>query len=138
MQHSLKIKVTSKTTGKLFPAVIRIFACRDGSPEKSNAAIREIFSPGASVTALENGIYLVEVSHFSEIVPVKRIIEIPHDGTVEFIVETWFDFRAHGLFTGDCHNHVNYPEKTERFRNFLRANGIDYISVCQGWMTSST
>ena len=137
MQHILKIKVMSKTTGKFFPAVIRIFAVRPGSREKSNAAIREIFSPGTSVTALENGIYLVEVSHFSEIVPVKQIIEIPHDDTVEFIVETWFEFRKHGLFAGDCHNHVNYPEKTEKFRNFLRATGIDYISACQGWMTSS-
>jgi len=45
------------------------------------------------------------------------------------------DLRELGYFTGEAHNHLNYPTPPESMRSFLEASDIDMISVGQGWLT---
>lgn len=137
MQYAIKIKVLSET-GELFPAVIRIYPGAKDISGKSAVPIRVIYSSGFSEIPIAAGIYRLKITHFSEIIPVEEIITVSGAYTFEFSVKTWFDFKQNGLFTGDCHNHVNYPEKPERLKNFLLANGVDYVSLCQGWMTKNS
>ncbi len=136
--YTIKLKVVSKETGKPFPALIRIFPEELAGQVKLSDPIAEIFSTGFSEVALPRGNYILRISHFSEIVPIEKAISVSRDCESELAAETWFDFRANGLFTGDCHNHVNFPENPENFCNFLRATGVDYISACQGWLTQDS
>jgi len=44
--------------------------------------------------------------------------------------------RKNGLFCGECHCHINYPQNPKAVRKYLKENGIDYLSLCQGWLTN--
>lgn len=47
------------------------------------------------------------------------------------------ELRNAGFFCGECHNHLNWPEKPENLVAHMKSVGMDYISLCQGWLTNS-
>ncbi len=61
-------------------------------------------------------------------------IEFDRDIAIQVVLQPWFDFKGTGLFTGDAHNHINYPAAPEALVTFMQASGIDMIALCQGWM----
>lgn len=52
------------------------------------------------------------------------------------LVKNVYDLRKLGWYCGECHDHVNHPVTLETLTHFLEINGIDFLSLCQGWLTS--
>ncbi len=120
---------------KAIPVSIQIFdTSKNGEKSKP---ILSLSSEGHAEIFLPKGVYKLRISQFSGIVPIEREFRLEKPAHLKFQAETWFDFRKRGLFCGDCHNHVNFPEDPENLRRHLLANGVDYLSACQGWLTPS-
>jgi len=91
--------------------------------------------PGEIEFSLPEGKYSITVHSGLAYQYSKTELKLDRDTTVKISLQPWFDFKGLGIFTGDAHNHINYPTAPAELVTSMQASGIDMISLCQGWLT---
>ena len=123
----LKIAALDGISKRMIPAWVIL--AKSGKIEQQKAFIGEIeFSLPAGRYSIT--VYSGLAYQYSQIE-----IEVDRDIAVQAVLQPWFDFKGMGLFTGDAHNHLDYPAAPEELTTFMQASGIDMTALCQGWMT---
>ncbi len=135
--HLLTIKTCIVNSSGTVPSLVSVYD-KDGEPAFSpsgNLKCLDIPSKGEISFMLPEGDYLLKASKglAYEIKTAGVKLEKESDVTITFSI--WFDFNAAGLFTGDCHNHINYPTNPSDVTTYMEASGIDTVSLCQGWLS---
>ena len=89
---------------------------------------------------LAPGAHTLEVFHGIDHLSERRSFEVPGRGGVEARVrlEPWVRLRELGWVNGDAHAHLYTDAKRDdpmlaTVRRICRAQGVDFLAVCQGW-----
>ena len=124
---SLKITALDGTSKKLIPAWVIL-------AESGQTRLRKAFA-GEIEFSLPAGKYSITVYSGLAYQYSNMELQLDRNTAVQAVLPPWVDFKKSGLFTGDAHNHINYPTAPEELVTFMRASGIDMIALCQDWMT---
>ncbi|HCE44419.1 MAG TPA: hypothetical protein DET40_12800 [Lentisphaeria bacterium] len=135
--HLLKIRTCIVDSLEPAASFVSVYD-KDGNPvELPNKLIcLDIPSRGEIIFMLPEGDYIVRASKGLAYETNSANVKLEKDSAFVVALSKWFDFKAAGLFTGDCHNHINYPTDPDDVTTFMEASGIDSISLCQGWLSS--
>jgi hypothetical protein len=95
---------------------------------------------GTFALDLAPGAYSLEVHRGIDYVAQRRTVEIPDGKRVEarLVLEPWVPLRSLGWVNGDGHAHLYTERKRddpmlETVRGICRAQGVDFLAICQGW-----
>ena len=140
--HGLSGQVIDGATGETLPARVVV---RDAAGQVVSTRYEHlpgIFTEEDATFELDlgPGEYALEVHHGIDYVSQRQAFEVTEGAGVEarIALEPWVPLRALGWVNGDGHAHLYTDEKPddpmlETVRRICRAQGVDFLAVCQGW-----
>lgn len=136
-KYRLKIKTVTGDSSETVPSFVSVFD-KEGNPvslPEGKHKCLDLVSKGEISLVLPEGDYHVKAAKGIAYEPKSAWLKLVRDSEVVFTFTQWFDFKTAGLFTGDCHNHINYPTDPADVTTFMEASGIDTVMLCQGWLS---
>jgi hypothetical protein len=136
-KYLLNIKVFVGNGSEVSPSLVSVYDKKGNTAVLPESKIKclDVLSKGEISFVLPEGDYLVKVSKGLAYESKISKVNLLKDEDVVINLSEWFNFHDAGLFTGDCHNHINYPTDPSDMTAFMEASGIDTISLCQGWLS---
>ena len=135
-------QVFDASTGKALPARV-VVRDREGTVVATRYEhLPGVFTEedGTFSVDLAPGAYSLEVLRGIDYLSEKHSFEVTAESGVEAVVhlEPWVPLRALGWVNGDGHAHLYTEERRddpmlETVRRICRAQGVDFLAVCQGW-----